>query len=850
MACLSPWAFGGVEAGASLALDAGVVLVAVLGMVSARGVDRVRNLSCAPSLALAGLVVLAAVQVAPLPGGIFQRVAPSSASLHAALAPEAPARVLGDPGPAVGPPAPTISQHPEMTVDAAARLAAAWVLLQAVLALRGGDGALRRFGTAMAVNAALLALFAVIQALSWNGRIYWVRESASTGHGGPFVNKNHLAAYLNLGLGFALGVLLSPAPPGSRRWADPRRLAAAYAAGLIVVGVLNSLSRGGVVAMLAASAVTFGVLARPRTLRVGVGVAAMLGLTALFLAGVGALVPYRRVATLLDAAAYAERLEGWAGAMRAWSIYPVWGIGLGSFAVAMLRFYADLGGRFLSHAENEYIQILVEGGVVGLALVLVILASVVALGRRALGADPDPRRRAPILGALFGVVSLAVHCLADFPMHIPAVAVPAVVLSGHLARLGLDARRPGTSATPGRRIGSALVGAVMVAASLLALWHGLRMARAEAALAGGGVPPPGSAVSGVYEQLSAVLWGAPAPALERSREHLERALRHRPDWAEGHARLGLVRLSQYAAAVAEQLGEVGDPARVAVLSDPLSLHKAVHAATAEQLAAAGGVLGPEPVRLYLVPAARSFLEARRCCPVWALPHAELATLDYLLVGGEATSAHALRALRMADSDAPTILRAAGASAQAGDLALAARCWRRALEIRPEGWREVAEVAGALLPPDQVLDRVVPSGHLAVLFAEALFAAPDRRAERDRFLRAAVERLPRDDDPPKAERLQIEGRAWALLGDNDRARDRMEAALALEPNRSAWRRELVEWLVAWGRPRDAHDQALIGISLSPGDPDAVKALDLAAEALARGDSQPPEQGRDDPPKLKP
>ncbi len=388
--------------------------------------------------------------MAPLPGAIFRRVAPSSAALHAALAPGAPSRVVGDAGPPVAPPSPTISQHPEMTVDAAARLAAGWVLLQAVLALRGGTGALRRFGTALAVNVALLALFAVVQSLSWNGRIYWVRESASTGHGGPFVNKNHLAAYLNLGLGFALAALLCPAPAGSRRWADPRRLAAAYGAGLIVVGVLNSLSRGGVVAMLAASAVTFGVLARPKSLRAGAGVAVMLGLAALFLAAVGALVPYQRLATLLEAAAYNKRVEGWEGALRAWSTYPVWGVGLGGFAVAMLRFYGDLRGRFLSHAENEYVQALTEGGVVGLALVLLALGSVVALGRRALREAPDPRQRAPILGALFGVVALAVHCLCDFPMHIPAVAVPAVVLSAHLARLGLDAP---ARAGPRRRAG-------------------------------------------------------------------------------------------------------------------------------------------------------------------------------------------------------------------------------------------------------------------------------------------------------------------------------------------------------------------------------------------------------------
>ncbi len=233
--------------------------------------------------------------------------------------------------------------------------------------------------------------------------------------------------------------------------------------------------------------------------------------------------------------------------------------------------------------------------------------------------------------------------------------------------------------------------------------------------------------------------------------------------------------------------------------------------------------------------------------MWGLPHAELATLDYLLVGGEPTSSHARRALRLAGSDTSTILRAAGAAAQAGDLDLAARCWRRALEVNPAGWREVADHATALLPPDQVLDRVVPSGRHALLFAEGPFAAPGRRPERDRFLRAAVERLPRDVGLPRAERLELEARAWALLGEADRARERMEAALALEPRRAAWRRELVEWLVGWGRLRDAHDQALIGVELVARPPGRDERAGVGGRGAARGDSRPPGRGRDDAPK---
>src|SRR5207248_2615000 len=80
----------------------------------------------------------------------------------------------------------------------------------------------------------------------------------------------------------------------------------------------------------------------------------------------------------------------------------------------------------------------------------------------------------------------------------------------------------------------------------------------------------------------------------------------------------------------------------------------------------------EPVRRHLVPAARCFLEARRCCPHWALPQAELASLDYLLSGGDSASAYAARALELAGSDGRLLLFLGEVAAQAGDPGLAAR----------------------------------------------------------------------------------------------------------------------------------------------------------------------------------
>src|SRR5258705_13933162 len=78
MACLAPWAFGAVEAWAEFVLFLGIFLLAILALVIRAGTDRVRALVCLPSVALGGLVLLAALQAAPLPPGVLKRISPAT----------------------------------------------------------------------------------------------------------------------------------------------------------------------------------------------------------------------------------------------------------------------------------------------------------------------------------------------------------------------------------------------------------------------------------------------------------------------------------------------------------------------------------------------------------------------------------------------------------------------------------------------------------------------------------------------------------------------------------------------------------------------------------------------------
>ena len=104
MASLVPWAYGAVDAWAERALGSGVVLLAILGLGIVARSGNWRRMAGVSSILLAGLVVLALAQAAPLPAGLLRILSPATASLREGLAPGVPQAMGGDPGPGVAPP--------------------------------------------------------------------------------------------------------------------------------------------------------------------------------------------------------------------------------------------------------------------------------------------------------------------------------------------------------------------------------------------------------------------------------------------------------------------------------------------------------------------------------------------------------------------------------------------------------------------------------------------------------------------------------------------------------------------------------------------------------------------------
>src|SRR5207302_1242623 len=100
--------------------------------------------------------------------------------------------------------------------------------------------ALRAFAQVMTAFGFLVAVFAIVQDFSADGKLYWVRTPQ---HGGwvfgPYVNHNHYAGLMEMLIPFALVLALPAMLRGGHR------MLAGFAAVMMIASLFLSRSRGG-----------------------------------------------------------------------------------------------------------------------------------------------------------------------------------------------------------------------------------------------------------------------------------------------------------------------------------------------------------------------------------------------------------------------------------------------------------------------------------------------------------------------------------------------------------------------------------------------------------------------------
>src|SRR5262249_48330238 len=134
LVCLSPWAFGAVEPLHEFLLYAGIAVLLTLWAAVMLLEGRLTWKQSPVALCLAGLFLLAAWQLTPLPGGVLTTISPATAQLYQQLLP-AQAEVLPpgvERGPSPFPPGSTLSLYPAATRQELVRLLAIFLLFAVV----------------------------------------------------------------------------------------------------------------------------------------------------------------------------------------------------------------------------------------------------------------------------------------------------------------------------------------------------------------------------------------------------------------------------------------------------------------------------------------------------------------------------------------------------------------------------------------------------------------------------------------------------------------------------------------------------------------------------------------------
>lgn len=299
---------------------------------------------------------------------------------------------------------------------------------------------LRALANFLVVYGLGMAVFALVQSFTWDGRFYWFRPNTqSVSPFGPFVNHNHFAGYMELLLFLPVGLVVTRGVRGEAR------LFYGFAAAMMGVAVIASLSRGGMVSVFAGLIFLIVVNARLRKharqeyrrplLSMSQGMAAVL-IGIAIIAGIiwiGAGPVIDRAAQSFDSEGLAGREWIWHDTLAMIKANPIVGVGLGAFQTAYPIYSNTDGSLVINAAHNDYLQVLADGGIIGGAIALwflVLLFRALGRGMR----SRDSLRTGLALGGGSGIFAILVHSLFDFNLQLPGNALLFLLMVAVLSR--------------------------------------------------------------------------------------------------------------------------------------------------------------------------------------------------------------------------------------------------------------------------------------------------------------------------------------------------------------------------------------------------------------------------------
>lgn len=297
----------------------------------------------------------------------------------------------------------------------------------------------------------VVSLLGIMQALIGSERLLWsglVKEGLKPF--GPFVNRNHFASWAGMGAMLGTGYFFSMAQRRVKsrkneytendRNIKAKRTLVGFMTAVTVAAIFLTLSRGGVISLIAGMIFFSLLLSRRRRLGRAWRVPGMLFVALLMVVWIGADPAIDRLGTIMHIRESQNvRIDINRDLIRMAGDFPWVGTGPGTFAVVYPSYQTvDKKGSY-TFAHNDYFQLLSEWGAVGAGLFAVAVAAFWWKFLRMWSRRRDREILYISAGAAAGLVSVMTHSIVSFSLHIPAVAL-AFCFIGAFALKATDAR--------------------------------------------------------------------------------------------------------------------------------------------------------------------------------------------------------------------------------------------------------------------------------------------------------------------------------------------------------------------------------------------------------------------------
>jgi len=269
---------------------------------------------------------------------------------------------------------------------------------------------------AFSIFGSTVALFAICQ--NWNPalRMPWLRPLGPGTESlifGTYMSHDHYAGLMELLTPLALVLSLSRLVHGGQR------ILAACGAVVMAGSLVLSLSRGGTISLFVelallvwmTSTVQKGAHARTRVLFLVTAILA-------FIAFIGSSAMWRGLGHLHDVV----RLDIWKDSLRMFARKPIFGWGFGTFQNVYPGFRSFYTVYFINAAHNDYIQVLVETGLVGFCCAAWFIVVTYRNGLKVFSHGDREWLGVLRTASLVGCTGMLVHSLLDFNLQVPANA--------------------------------------------------------------------------------------------------------------------------------------------------------------------------------------------------------------------------------------------------------------------------------------------------------------------------------------------------------------------------------------------------------------------------------------------